>query len=72
VVDDVEWGKVSIPPPEHSLTILPAEPPTIKSGASGRRKWWAMLTTLTNGHELSATSLALSNSWPEIIKAYQN
>jgi hypothetical protein len=42
VVDDVNWGKLPIHPPERSLAILPAEPSSKKLGGSGHRKWWIL------------------------------
>jgi hypothetical protein len=36
--NDVDWGKKVFFPPERSSAIPPAEPPSSKSGGSGRSK----------------------------------
>lgn len=38
MVDDADWGKLPIRPPECSLAILPAEPSNSKLRESGQRK----------------------------------
>jgi len=37
-MDDVDWGKLPILPPERSLAILSLEPSSSKPGGFGRRK----------------------------------